>query len=191
MSKRKIQKIAIIGNAGTGKTTLAIELHKKTGFPLYHLDHYFWKPGWVEPDRAEFEKIHNALCDKEYGLPADCVRRSSSAKVEALCEGWIIEGMAIRFAEYRFAKADVIIFLDIPRYCCFWRIFKRTYKNWGKEHCAPGCPERGPTLKFLRFVWNFNYGHRDKILQLLEKYADAKKVYIFNTTDNIIANIYL
>lgn len=69
-------KIAIIGNAGSGKSTLALSLHKTLHIPLFHLDQYFWKPGWIEPDRAEFEKIHNALCDKPE---------------------WIIEGMAIRF----------------------------------------------------------------------------------------------
>ena len=43
-------KIAIIGNAGSGKSTLGLQLHKKLGLSLYHFDQYFWKPGWVEPE---------------------------------------------------------------------------------------------------------------------------------------------
>ena len=68
-------KIAIIGNSGSGKSTLAFQLHKILHLPLFHLDQYFWKPGWQRPNRDEFAKIHNNLCDGN---------------------AWIIEGMAIR-----------------------------------------------------------------------------------------------
>lgn len=158
-------KIAIIGNAGSGKSTLALKLHKMLHIPLYHLDQYFWKPGWVEPDRAEFEKIHNSLCDK----PA-----------------WIIEGMAIRFLEYRIQHADVIIFLDRPTYYCFYRTLKRTLQHWRTVYfsSAPGCPERGPDLKFLRFIWNFNNRQCTQILSLLAKY-NTKKIHILRSQQDI------
>ena len=42
-------KIAIIGNPGSGKSTLASKLHHILGIPIYHLDQYFWKPGWQRP----------------------------------------------------------------------------------------------------------------------------------------------
>jgi adenylate kinase family enzyme len=152
-------KIAIIGNAGSGKSTLALELHKITGIPLYHLDQYFWKPGWQEPDRDEFEKIHNQLCDGD---------------------SWIIEGVAIRILEYRIQKADIVIFLDIPKYCCFYRIFKRAITHFGKVYfsSAKGCPEHGPDLKFLKFVWNFNSARKPAIQALFQKYQDTKKIFV-------------
>lgn len=50
-------KIALIGSPGSGKSTLAVTLHTITGIPRYHLDQYFWKPGWQRPDREEFKKI--------------------------------------------------------------------------------------------------------------------------------------
>lgn len=132
--------------------------------PLYHLDQYFWKPGWQEPDRAEFEKIHNTLCDQD---------------------SWIIEGMAIRFAQYRFAKADIIIFLDVPRYLCFYRMFKRVFNHFGTVYfsSAPGCPERGPSWKFLQFMWQFRHKQREAIRQLLAHHAAHKKIYVLNQYD--------
>ena len=157
-------KIAIVGNAGSGKSTLAQELHTILQIPLYHIDHYFWKPGWQEPDRAEFEKIHNALCDQE---------------------SWIIEGMAIRFAQYRFAKADIIIFLDFPRYLCFYRMFKRTFKYFGTVYfaSAPGCCERGPSWKFLKFMWQFKHKQRATIRAFLAHHAAQKKIYVLTPND--------
>ncbi len=166
-------KIAIIGNAGSGKSTLGLQLHNILHIPLYHLDQYFWKPGWQEPDRAEFEKIHNQLCDKNE---------------------WIIEGMGIgqvqvkekvgliatRFFEYRIKKADIVIFLDIPTYLCFYRVFKRVLVHFGHVYFsnAKGCPERGPDLKFLKFIWNFNSQRKPIIEALLQKYYTQKKVFV-------------
>ena len=153
-------KIAIIGNAGSGKSSLGLKLHEILGIPLYHLDQYFWMPGWQEPDRDEFEKIHNQLCDKE--------------------AGWIIEGMAIRFLEYRIQKADIVIFLDTPTYLCLYRIFKRAFTHFGHLYflSAKDCPEKWPDLKFLKFIWNFNSERKPLIEDLLHEYQDQKKIFV-------------
>lgn len=37
------QKICIFGRPGSGKSTFALQLHKKLNLPLYHLDKYFYK----------------------------------------------------------------------------------------------------------------------------------------------------
>ncbi|HLJ30996.1 MAG TPA: hypothetical protein VKU36_01035 [Candidatus Babeliales bacterium] len=152
-------KIAIIGNCGSGKSTLAFQLHKKLHLPLFHLDQYFWKPGWQRPDRDEFAIIHNNLCNGD---------------------AWIIEGMAMRLFEYRIKYADIIIFLDIPLYRCLYRIFKRAFLNFGKVFfsSAPGCPEKFPDHEFLKYVWNFNTKQKPEIATLLEQYKDRKKIFV-------------
>lgn len=172
-------KIAIIGNPGSGKSTLAAKIHAITGIAVYHLDQYFWKPGWQRPDRAEFEKIHHALCDKKAGPPDDLSAKALET-AEALREDWIIEGMAVRHFDYQAAKADVIIFLDIPLWLCLWRIFKRAITCYGKVGpAAPkGCPEQMPSIEFLSYVWNFNRKHKPIIEALLEKYKDQKKIFV-------------
>lgn len=152
-------KIAIIGNAGSGKSTLGLKLHKILNIPLYHLDQYFWKPNWQEPDRKEFEKIHNKLCDKSE---------------------WIIEGIATRFFDYRAAKADILIFLDVSPYKCLYRVTKRMLLYYGKvlPSSAKGCPERGFSWKFLTFIWNFDKTRKSTIEILLEKYKNKKKIFV-------------
>lgn len=152
-------KIAIIGCPGSGKSTLAFKLHKILHIPLFHLDQYFWKPGWQRPDRDEFKRIHNQLCD---------------------APEWIIDGMATRYFEYRLAQAQVIIFLDIPLYVCLYRIFKRAFLNFGKVFfsSAPGCPEKFPDCEFLSYVWNFNKKQKLEVVALLQQYAHDKKVFI-------------
>lgn len=155
-------KLAIIGMPGSGKSTLAVALGRKLSLPVYHLDQYFWKPGWVEPDRADFVKTHNELCDKSE---------------------WIIDGQGIRFFEYRIQKADVIIFIDIARSTAFYRVFKRLFQNYGREYfaSAKGCPEKGPTLKFLKYIWNFNTTQRPEIMRLFDLYKDTKKIIVIKS----------
>ena len=152
-------KIAIIGSPGSGKSTLAFKLHKILHIPLFHIDQYFWKPGWQRPDREEFRKIHEQLCD---------------------APEWIIEGMAISHFEYRINKADVIIFLDVPLYVCLYRIFKRAIFNFGKVRfsSAPGCEERWPDHEFLTYVWNFNKKQKPAVLDLFKKYQKDKKIFV-------------
>jgi adenylate kinase family enzyme len=152
-------RIAIIGCPGSGKSTLALQLHKILNIPLFHLDQYFWKPGWQRPDRDEFKKIHNQLCDQTE---------------------WIIEGMAVRLFESRAQQADVIIFLDIPLYICLYRIFKRAFLNFGKicYSSAPGCPERVPDWEFLKYVLIFNKRYKPAVEYLLHDYKDQKKIFV-------------
>lgn len=47
--------------AGAGKSTFSRALSAKTGFPLIHLDVYFWKPGWVEPSEKEWRETQRSL----------------------------------------------------------------------------------------------------------------------------------
>lgn len=164
----KIKRIAIIGNAGSGKSILAQKLHQILNFPVYHLDKYFWKPNWTRPDPDEYKIIHDKLCDQDV---------------------WIIDGMNLRVLEYRIQKADIIIFLDIPRYICFWRIFKRTITYYGKEtpNSAPHCQERinGEFIKFLKWVWDFKRKYVPRIMALLNSYTTTKEIYILKSQKEI------
>ena len=164
---KNIKRIAIIGNAGSGKSTLTQKLHKITNLPVYYLDQYFWKPGWVRTDPDEYKKMHDAICDKEE---------------------WIIDGINLRVMEYRIKKADMIIFLDLPRYICLYRIFKRTFQNYGKETLSSpkGCPERfnWEFIKFLKWVWDFKKKYPAKIREFLSKYPE-KQSYIFKSQQEV------
>lgn len=173
-------KIAIIGSPGSGKSTLSFKLHEVLQLPLYHLDQYFWQPGWQRPDRAEFAKIHRDLCDKGNGLPD-----------EASSEDWIIEGMAIRHIDYRIQKADIIIFLNVPLYKCLYRIFKRAITRYGtmSKHSPKGCPEPFPNLEFLRYIWRFHKELKPKIEQMLDQHKDGKQIFVVKSNAELNALI--
>ena len=45
--ENKMKRIMIIGSGGSGKSTFSSKLSEVLGLPLYHLDAYYWKPGWI------------------------------------------------------------------------------------------------------------------------------------------------
>jgi adenylate kinase family enzyme len=160
-----MKKITITGNAGSGKSYLSLQLAQKFGLPVYHLDKYYWHPNWVKVDPADFKKSLIELCDKPE---------------------WIIEGAYIRYLEPRFEAADIIIFLDFPRYYCLWHVIKRALKNWGNvtETAPKECPEI-LRFVFLKWVWDFNKKHHATIMQLINTYSKTKKIYILRSKKEI------
>jgi len=158
----------IIGCAGSGKTTLSFKLHKKLNVPLIHLDQHYWKPGWQRSSLDEFAQIHDELCWQDE---------------------WIMEGSYMNVFSSRVVRSDVIIFLDLPRYLCLWRVLKRTICNFGKViPGSPNSPQQPLSLNFwnfLKWIWNFNRRYRNMILTILNLYKDHKDIYILRSPKEI------
>lgn len=159
------KKIAIIGCAGSGKTTLSLYLQEQLNLPLYHLDQYYWKPGWERSEFEEFNTKHAELCEQKE---------------------WIIEGSYYRLFYYRACFADIIIFLDVPRFKCLWYVIKRSMLNWGK--IIPGNPKECKQelfsfkfLEFLYWIWTFNKRYRSAIMRELNELKDEKQIYILTS----------
>ena len=158
-------KIAIFGNAGSGKTTLALQLKDALNLPLYHLDQYYWLPNWERGNLEEFKVVHNDLCENDI---------------------WIMEGSYYKLLPKRILHADVVIFLDMPRYLCVWHILKRAVLHFDKV--IPGNPAQCKQhlfnfkfLEFLRWVWNFNNRNRPMINAILEEFKDTKQIYVLRS----------
>lgn len=146
------RKILLIGCGGSGKSTFARRLGAATGLPVVHLDHLFWKPGWQESSREEFDA---AL--------GEWLRR----------DRWIIDGNYDRTLSLRLQYCDAVIWLDFPRRTCLCGVLRRVFTNWGKTRAdmGEGCPERFD-LDFLKWVWRFNRTHGEKYRALLAE-SDA------------------
>ena len=154
----------IIGCGGSGKSTLARQLGEKTGLPVVHLDKLFWRPGWVNLTREEFDAVHNAAIEEKK---------------------WILDGNFDRTMEPRIRRCDTVVYLDFNRMACLLGVMKRILTTYGKVRpdMGDGCPERFD-LEFLQWVWNFNKNKREKIYRLLEQYGD-KRIYILKNRKQV------
>ncbi|MEM9920603.1 MAG: DNA topology modulation protein [Bacteroidota bacterium] len=153
-----MKRIMIIGCCGAGKSTLSRKLHQQTQLPLIHLDQYYWKDGWVESEKEEWEASVTALAAKDQ---------------------WIIDGNYNGTVDIRLKRADTIVFMDYPTIICLWRVILRILKNYGRARAdmQKGCPERF-SLSFLLFVLHFRRDRRPTLLKKMDKWKDQKQLII-------------
>ena len=152
-----MERIVIIGCGGAGKSTLARQLGGKLDIPVVHLDKLFWRPGWVQVSKEEFDKLHR----------------------EALArEKWIMDGNFDRTMAERITRSDTVIYLDFSRFACLMGVLKRVFTTYGKVRpdMGEGCPER-IDWDFLKWVWDFNKNKREKNYRLLNE-AEGKETIV-------------
>ncbi|GIH03705.1 hypothetical protein Rhe02_17720 [Rhizocola hellebori] len=99
-----MERVAIIGCGGSGKSTIAKRLGALLNLPVSHLDALYYDENWNPLPLAEF-----------------------AAKQELLVAGqrWLIEGNYATTLPIRLAAADTVIFLDLPAPVCLWGIVQR------------------------------------------------------------------
>ncbi len=154
--KRIMKRIIIIGCGGAGKSTLSRQLAEELELPLYHLDVMFWKPGWVESDRAEFFEKQKTLVAKDE---------------------WVIEGNYNNSIPIRAERADTIIYLDMPVPVCFVGALKRSFSKKARPDRADGCEEK-LDLKFFWWIMTFRKHTAPRIEKYLEEYKDKNIIVL-------------
>jgi adenylate kinase family enzyme len=117
-----VRRVAVFGNAGGGKSTLARKLADLTGLPLYPLDTIQYRAGGGEVPHEEYLRVHDQLLTRE---------------------AWIIDGFGCAQSAWeRFASADTLVYIDLPLMTHFLWVTKRLAK--GLFVTPEGWPEGSP-----------------------------------------------
>lgn len=157
----------IFGFSGGGKSTLAVRLGEILGTEPTHLDRLHWLPGWAE----------NTAENKKKKLAPVLERKK-----------WIIDGnYRGLFWQERLQKADVVIFIDVNRFTCLYRAWRRSrmYKGKTRPDMGDGCMEKFD-LEFIRWILLDGRRKRKANLELMKQLADeGKDTYIFKNSRDI------
>jgi adenylate kinase family enzyme len=151
-----MRKVLVIGSGGAGKSTFAKRLGQLLDIEVVHLDSLYWKSGWVETPKAVWaERV------------AELVRR----------DAWIMDGNYSGTLDIRFKACDTLIFLDMPRFVCYWRVLKRlvVYRGRTRPDMAAGCNEK-IDWEFILWLWNYPKKQRPKALELMREHAASKRM---------------
>lgn len=152
-------RIAIVGGSGSGKSTLCTILSKKLNLPEVHLDGLNFEANWKQVNKE---------------------KRNKEIIEIAKSEKWIIDGNYEKTLEYRFKRADLIIWLDYTTFAQLKGVLKRILKGFNKERYEiPGCRER-LNFKFIKYVITYNKNKRKVIIENL-KYIPKQKVLVFKS----------
>ena len=151
-----MKKILVIGSGGAGKTTFAAQLGQMLGIEVIHLDSLYWKSGWVEMPKPEWKTLVEQLVGRE---------------------SWVMDGNYSGTIDVRFQACDTVIFLDLPRLVCLWRVFKRflKYRNVNRPDMPVGCEEK-LSLEFVLWIWNYPNETRPKIVKMLGERPQGRQL---------------
>jgi adenylate kinase family enzyme len=154
-----MKKITILGNPGAGKSTLAKTLGDLLSIPVYHMDAYYWEPGWTPAEETEFLKRHDEILKNET---------------------WIIDGNYSITLPKRLEDADTIIFLNYSTLRSLYGITRRRiqYRNKTRPDIGKDCPER-LNWEFIIWTKNYNKNKAAKMYDRLSKLTN-KNIHIFN-----------
>jgi adenylate kinase family enzyme len=160
-----MNKIALIGSGGSGKSTLAKKIGEKLNIKVWHLDSLHWKPNWTITTREEQIKVQEELVNTDK---------------------WIIDGNYNSTLDIRLEAADTIVFLDISRVICVYRVFNRMirFHNKTRPDMSEGCNEK-VDLKFLKWVWDYPKTKKPKVLAKLEKLSREKEIIILTSPKEV------
>jgi len=162
---RDRRRILVVGCPGAGKSVLARKLGEALRLPVIHLDAHFWRPGWEEPPEHEWR----VALDRLLSGPS-----------------WVMDGNYGSSLERRLESADAVVFLDLPRRICMWRVLMRIATTLGRRRpdSAPGCVER-VDWEFLRWVWRFRRDSRPRVARLVDENRDRVETVVLTSTEEV------
>lgn len=168
MNHEDICRIAVLGNACGGKTTLSRRLSQLYRIPVTHVDSIQFLPGMKIRPHTESIQILSAIQQQDQ---------------------WLIDGYGpLDILQERLRLASSIVLIDLPLWRHYWWCTKRQIKNlWSRRDELPeGCSETTwyQIKKIYKSLWQVHFKMRPELLRILEREEFSHKVtYIRNISD--------
>ncbi len=150
-------KILIIGNGGTGKSTLADKLGKEFHIPVTHLDLLSWKDNYVRTDEIVFnEELTNVMRSEKM-----------------IIEGWAYQSTM----KERLKWSDIIIYLKYPLDYCLNTVLERNRLYNNKSY--PFDPFTGDREArndlYSEAVQRVYFNYEPEVRNWLKEFKDSEK----------------
>ncbi len=132
------QRIHVIGNSASGKSTLAARLAEALDAAFVELDALNWLPGWVGLNETNPDEFERRIREATMG------------------ERWVVAGSYEKFSQRTFwTRLDTVVWLDLPMPLLLCRALRRSWKRWRSRELIWG-------TNYERFwpqlmIWRQNY----------------------------------
>lgn len=105
-----INRIIVVGNSGSGKTTVALAIASALGLPYLEMDSVRHRDGWDSVEGDEFSGIVSRFAQQDR---------------------WVIDGnyTSLGTRDVLWPRADTIVWLDLPRWRIMPRVVLRTLRR--------------------------------------------------------------
>jgi adenylate kinase family enzyme len=165
-----MQRIAIMGCGGSGKTTIGRQLADQLGTQITHLDAIYYDDQWNKMDADKFTAVQEEL---------------------VVAQTWVIDGNYAGTLPIRLKRADTVIFLDLPALTCLWGIAQRRRKYRGGQHDNTGVYDR-ITWGFVKYVWGYRKEMAPRVRAPIAEHAahaDVRTVTSRRAANRLLADL--
>jgi adenylate kinase family enzyme len=169
-----VRRVSVVGNSGSGKTTVARELAGRLGVEHVELDAVFHLPGWQELDRDAFR--------------AEVAARAAG-------DAWVMCGNYSAVVDLVWARADTVVWLDLPRRVVMRRVIGRTVRRsvtrtelWNGNREPLGNLYRwNPERSIVRWAWTHHGSYRRRYVEAMADPRWALLRFVHLTTAGDVA----
>lgn len=156
-------RVLVIGCSGGGKTTLALKLAQCYALEYQSIDRDVrWLPGWQVRNREEQRLLLQELVERDR---------------------WVMDGSGASTFDVRVPRAELIIWLRVPRHVAILGVARRVTKNYGRVRMAmaEGCPEPFPDREFLSYIWNFERKSAPEFVKQIDRFGPNVPVAVLKS----------
>jgi adenylate kinase family enzyme len=167
-----MRRVGVVGNSGSGKSTLGRQLAHALAVPFVELDAIYHQSGWQPMRREEF-------------------RARVAAAVAG--DGWVVDGNYSAVRDLVWARADTVVWFDLPRRTVMRQIVLRTLRRtvtrerlWNdNREPLSNLYHRSPEQSIIVWAWtrHATYHHRYSQAAADPAYAHISFVRIRSRAD--------
>jgi adenylate kinase family enzyme len=154
-----VDRIAIIGCGGSGKSHLARALGSALGITPVHLDTLYYGRDWKPLPKDKFAALQHELVTQPR---------------------WVIDGNYASSLPIRLRAADTVIFLNLPARACLAGIAQRRLRHGAGQHDAIGVYDR-ITPNFVRYIIGYRRHMAPRVRRLIAEHAGDAEVIVLRS----------
>jgi len=155
----------VVGNSGSGKTTIARAIAAALGIPHLELDAIFHQPGWQPLATSEFRRIVGEF---------------------TAGPSWVVDGNYSKAQDIIWDRADTVVWVDPPRHRVMRQLVARTLRRmatraelWnGNREAWSNLFRLDPEQSILAWAWTNHHGYRARYLAAQADPANAQLTFV-------------
>ena len=161
------RRILVAGVSGSGKTTLSGRISERLGVPCVEMDDLHWGPGWTPRE---------TFLDDVAALAAE--------------DEWVTEWQYRAARPVMLARAEVVVWLDLPTRVTMARVVRRTLRRRLRRETLWSAGNVEPPLRsilterdhIVRWAWRTRHTYRAGALSLWEQ-PDVEVIRLRSTRE--------
>jgi len=154
-----VNRVAIVGCGGSGKSYVARELSRLLDLPITHMDAVYFDDQWNPLPMERFEAVQREF---------------------VAAPRWVIDGNYNSTVQVRLQAADSVVFMDLPTRVCLWGILSRQLRHGRGHNDQTGVYNR-ITGDVLRYVLGYRRKMRPRVLAKIDQHASGARVIMLTS----------